>query len=109
MSEMTNKYEVIFSKESENALIRITEGKFKDFVYHYNEVSIGEEESDGGLPIKFSYDLKEAPETYEYVDEDKEKNEFESVISDILYDIVVNSSKVKEVDGNHDTKQSDEG
>ena len=32
---MTNKYEVIFDPDEDIALIRITEGKFANFVFQY--------------------------------------------------------------------------
>jgi hypothetical protein len=100
---MTNKYEVIFDKKEDTALIRITDGKFVNFVFQFGEVSIGNEEYDGSLPINFTYDLKEAPESYTYENEEAEKAEFENLIGDILYDIVVNTNKVNTIDGNDDT------
>ena len=93
MQLMTNKYEVIFDKKEDTALIRLTEGKFINFVFQFGEVSIKEEESDGSLPVKFTYDLKQAPESYTYEDEEAEKAEFENIIGDILYDIVVNQTR----------------
>lgn len=106
MQLMTNKYEVIFDKKEDTALIRLTEGKFVNFVFQFGEVSIKEEEPDGSLPIDFTYDLKEAPESYTYEDEEADKAEFENILGDILYDIVVNTIKVNTIDGNDDTDQS---
>ena len=106
MEIMTNKYEVIFDPDQDTALIRITEGKFIDFVYQYGNVSIGDDNEET-FPVSFNYELKSAPETYEYIDEQTEKLEFEQILGDILYDIIVNSDKVKEKRGISDTKQSD--
>lgn len=103
MQLMTNKYEVIFEKGQETALIRLTDGKFANFVFQFGQVSINEEESDGSLPVSFSYELKQAPESYTYDDEEADKAEFENIIGDVLYDIVVNSNKVNTIDGNDDT------
>ena len=103
MQLMTNKYEVIFDKKEDTALIRLTEGKFANFVFQFGQVSIQKEESDGSLPINFTYDLKQAPESYSYEDEEADKAEFENIIGDILYDIVVNTNKVNTIDGNDDT------
>jgi len=103
MQLMTNKYEVIFDKKEDTALIRLTEGKFANFVFQFGEVNIQKEESDGSLPINFTYDLKQAPESYSYEDEEADKAEFENIIGDILYDIIVNTDKVNTVDGNDDT------
>jgi len=110
MEMMTNKYEVMFNPNEETALIRITEGKFKNFVYNYGQVSVGEvDNEENDLPISFTYELKQAPDSYEYVDEEADKKEFEQTVGDILYDIIVNSNTVKEANGNNDTEQSNEG
>ena len=106
MQLMTNKYEVIFDKKQDTALIKLTEGKFINFVFQFGEVSIKEEELDGSLPVSFTYDLKEAPDSYTYDNEEADKAEFENIIGDILYDIVVNTAKVNTIDGNDDTDQS---
>ena len=100
---MTNKYEVMFNKNEETALIRITEGKFKDFIYQYREVSAGDITSDGSLKMSFRYELQAAPDSYTYEDEEADKKEFEHTIGDILYDIIVNSDKVKEASGTNNT------
>ena len=105
--EMTsNNYEVVFRSKDENALIRVVRGKFANFVYEYGQVSI-DDESEEDIKVSFTYELKEAPATYKYEDEAAEKAEFEQVIGNTLYDIVVNTDKVKEVDGTDNTKQSD--
>lgn len=104
MELMTSKYELIFDNAEDTALVRITEGKFTNFVYQYLEVGVNDEEEDGSLPVKFSYSLKQAPESYTYEDEEADKKEFETIIGDILYDIVVNSNKVREASGNNDTE-----
>ena len=80
---------------------------FKGSVYTKGgQVSI-DDESEEDIKVSFTYELKEAPATYKYEDEAAEKAEFEQVIGNILYDIVVNTDKVKEVDGTDNTKQSD--
>ena len=106
MEIMTNKYEVMFSAEQETARIRILEGKFADFIYLYKNVRLGDVASeDDEVQLSFTYELQVAPESYEYEDEEADKKEFEHTIGDILYDIIVNSDKVKEsVDGSDDTK-----
>lgn len=107
MEMMTNKYEVMFNPNEETALIRITEGKFANFLYQYKQVSVGDLENDESeIKLSFEYELKAAPESYVYEDEEAEKKEFEHTIGDILYDIITNSDKVKEVvNGSNDTKQ----
>jgi hypothetical protein len=106
MEVMTDKYEVIFDPQQDTALIRITEGKFQDFVFKYGNVSVGDDEAET-FPVQFNYELKSAPDTYEYIDEQADKLEFEQTLGDILYDIIVNTNKVKEKSGISNTEQSD--
>lgn len=104
MENMTNKYEVIFQPEEETALIRVLEGKFTDFIYQYHNVSIGEVNEDETVNLSYTYDLKEAPESYQYHLLDGDQKEFEQVVGDILFDIIANSDQVKEASGNDNTK-----
>lgn len=113
MEEMTDKYEVIFREgQEENALIRVLKGKFANFVYEYGQVSVNER-TDGDLKVSFTYELKEAPQSFEPKDEPAEKKEFEEMAGNILYDIVVNTDQVKErvkkTNGIDNTSQPDEG
>ena len=105
----SNKYEVMFNPNEETALVRITAGKFNDFVYQYKRVSVGDfEEENSEVKLSFEYELKSAPESYVYEDEEADKKEFEHTIGDVLFDIITNSDKVKEViNGIDNTKQSD--
>lgn len=109
----SDDYEIIFQEgqphNQENALVRILRGKFTHFVYQYGQVSINEKD-DGDLKVSYSYELKQAPETYEPVNEAEEKKEFEELAGKILYDIVVNTEKVKErieANGVNDTGEPD--
>lgn len=101
----------IHDQKTENgtASIAVTDGKFKGFVYRYGVIKIGEEEdSEGNLPLYFEYTLEEAPSTYQPVDEEAEKIEFEQIVGNILYDIMVNQAgKVGvNVNRNNDSEQS---
>ena len=107
MKVLTNNYEVIFTEKKETARIRITKGKFINFVYSYDKVSMNNPEEDGELKLSFSYELIGAPESYKYEDEKADKAEFEDTIGDILYDIIVNTDKIQEKDGTDNTNQSD--
>jgi len=104
MEIMTNRYEVIFDPKQDTALIRITDGKFINFIYQYKDVSINDLDENDELKLKFSYELQAAPESYTYENEDADKKEFEHVLGNILYDIIVNSDKVKEISGINNTK-----
>jgi len=104
MDNISHKYELLFNTSNNTAPVRILEGTFKDFVYKYGKVQVGKfENNDKDVPLKYDYELLEAPESYEVDDEDSEKFQFEQLIGDILYDIIVNSDTVKEVNnGNRD-------
>ena len=108
-NNISHLYEISFDKNSKDtAPIRILDGKFKDFVYKYGIIQVGEfKEEAEDVPLNYDYELLEAPSSYEVENEEAEKIEFEQLISDILYDIIVNSSTVKEAtdgDRNNDTK-----
>ena len=102
-NDVSGMYEVFLNeKHHHTAPIRVLKGTFKDFVYKYGEVKVGDfEKEDQDVPLKFDYELLEAPESYTTEDEDAEKLQFEQLIGDILYDIIVNSDTVREaLDGN---------
>lgn len=98
--DVKGMYELIFDESHNTAPVRILEGKFKNFVYKYGTIQVGNfEEEDSEVPLRYDYELLEAPEDYNIVDEDHEateKTEFEQFIGNILYDIIVNSETVKE-------------
>lgn len=106
------KYEVTFDEHNhKTAPIRILDGKFKDFVYKYGTIQVGEfNDDDADVPLSYDYELLEAPEDFKVADEKHEaaeQHEFEQLIGDILYDIIVNSATVKEAengDRNNDSK-----
>lgn len=104
----TPMYEIAFDETNHmTSPIRITEGKFKDFVYRYGTVNVGEfNDNDNDVPFKYEYNLIEVPASYSLdISSEQEladQHEFEHLIGDVLYDIIVNSKKVREVDGNRD-------
>jgi len=103
-NDVTGMYEVIYNTGNDTSPIRILDGKFKNFVYKYLTIQVGDfEEQDSEVPLKYNYELLEAPEEYTIIDDDHEaveQTEFEQFIGDILYDIIVNSYTVKEANGN---------
>lgn len=103
-NDVTGMYEVLFNTDNDTAPVRVLEGTFKDFVYKYGAIQVGEFENDpSDVPLKYEYTLLEAPEGYEVDDEEAEQVQFEQLIGDILYDIIVNSDTVKEAKyGNRD-------
>jgi len=111
-NDVAGMYELVFDEANHNtAPVRILEGKFKNFVYKYGTIQVGDfEEEDSEVPLKYDYELIEAPAEYDVTDEEHEsaeQAEFEQFIGDILYDIIVNSDTVKEATNgnrNNDSK-----
>ena len=64
--------------------IKLTEGKFKDVIYHYGNVSFAPKENpDGNLPMKFDYKIDKNPSGVEL-----DNQEFIDYIGDILLEIL---------------------
>ena len=79
-------------KEGEDfSCIKITEGKFKDVIYHYGKVGFAKEEnSEGQLPMKFDYTVIKKPDNIDTLD----NQEFIDYIGDILIELL--DEKVKD-------------
>ena len=106
-------YEYIKIPEVEDQFaFRISEGKFKDVVYKYNKFGVNPDPNpDDTLTYKFEYDIIEIPEEIvnkKYTDE--EGKEFESLIGEILIDVIQENIEMEETeDGKtrrYDTKKS---
>ena len=71
--------------------IKITEGKFKDIIYHYGTVGFAKEENEKGqLPMKFDYVIDKNPNDVDTLD----NQEFIDYIGDILIELL--EQKVKD-------------
>ena len=71
--------------------IKLTEGKFKDIIYHYGKVSFApEEDANGKLPMKFDYTVDKNPHDKDLLD----NQEFIDYIGDILIELL--DEKVKD-------------
>jgi len=78
----TVKHSVVVREDDDTKLnaIRIDEGKFKDLIYIYEDVVMGEETKEGGMNLHFT--LKPAKwENTNHLDYEKE---FQQVAGDIL-------------------------
>ena len=75
-----NKPYVFVQRDKDDfSCIKITEGKFKDIIYHYGKVGFAKEERpDGTLPMKFDYDIIFNPH-----ETNIDKQEFIDYIGDI--------------------------
>ena len=91
-TDKTNKPYVFVQRDKDDfSCIKITEGKFKDVIYHYGKVSFApEENADGKLPMKFDYTIDKNPNDMDLLD----NQEFIDYIGDILLELL--EQKVKD-------------
>ena len=83
-----NKRYTFAQREGDDfSCIKITEGKFKDVIYHYGRVAFAPESEqlpDGKLPMKFDYTVKRNPNDLDLLD----NSEFIDYIGDILLELL---------------------
>ena len=74
--------------------IKLVEGKYEGVIYKYNQVKFAPEENEQGqIPLKFTYDIFQNPEKV-----DVESQDFRYYIGDILVELVeeqLNNGTVK--------------
>ena len=83
-TEQTKSRRYVFAQQEgkDYSCVKLTEGKFKDVIYHYGRVAFAPESEklpDGRLPMKFDYDVIFNPH-----ETDLDKQEFIDYIGDIL-------------------------
>ena len=91
-TEQTKNRPYVFVQRDKDdfSCIKITEGKFKDIIYHYGKVSFApEEDANGKLPMKFDYTVDKNPKNLILLD----NKEFIDYIGDILLELL--DEKVK--------------
>ena len=90
-TDKTNRYVFAQKGNADYSSIKLTEGKFKDVIYHYGKVSFAAEENpDGKLPMKFDYTVDKNPNDIDLLD----NQEFIDYIGDILLELL--DKKVKD-------------
>ena len=90
-TDKTNRYVFAQKGNADYSSIKLTEGKFKDVIYHYGKVSFAAEENpDGKLPMKFDYTVDKNPNDVDLLD----NQEFIDYIGDILLELL--DKKVKD-------------
>ena len=52
-----DKFAYVTTKEQDQTLIGIKEGKFAGVIYKYGKVSFGEDNPDGTKPLQFQYEI----------------------------------------------------
>ena len=81
-----DKFAYVTTKEQDQTLIGIKEGKFAGVVLKYSDVSIAEEEDENGkLPFKFKFDILDNNGLSRA---QFENTEWTTLIGDILVDII---------------------
>ena len=85
-TDQKNKKYTFAQREGDDfSCIKLTEGKYKDVVYHYGKVGFAKNENkDGTLPMKFDYTIKQNPNNLDL----NENVEFLNYIGDILIEIL---------------------
>ena len=79
-----SKYVFAQKGNADYSSIKLTEGKFKDVIYHYGNVSFAPEENgDGKLPMKFDYVIDKKPDNLKL-----DNQEFIDYIGDILLELL---------------------
>ena len=93
LTDKTKNKRYVFAQKgnADYSSIKLTEGKFKDIIYHYGKVSFApEENADGKLPMKFDYTVDKNPKDIDLLD----NQEFIDYIGDILIELL--DEKVKD-------------
>ena len=84
-TDKKSKYVFAQKGNADYSSIKLTEGKFKDVIYHYGKVSFASEENaDGKLPMKFDYTIDKNPNDIDLLD----NQEFIDYIGDILIELL---------------------
>ena len=92
-TDKTKSRRYVFAQQEgkDYSCVKLTEGKFKDVIYHYGKVSFASEENaDGKLPMKFDYTIDKNPNDIDLLD----NQEFIDYIGDILIELL--DKKVKD-------------
>ena len=85
-----DKFVYVTTKEQDQTLIGIKEGKFAGVVYKYGKVSFGEDNPDGTKPLQFEYDIVDN----NGIQREQFGEEFFKLIGDILVEVIDEQTKV---------------
>ena len=82
----SRRYAFAQKEGEEHSCIKLTEGKFKDVIYHYGRVAFAPESElkEGKLPMKFDYTVDSNPRNLLLLD----NKEFIDYIGDILLELL---------------------
>ena len=86
-----DKFVYVTTKEQDQTLIGIKEGKFAGVVYKYGKVSFAkEEDKNGNLPMQFQYDIVDN----NGIPRESFDDDFFNLIGDILVVVIDEQTKV---------------
>ena len=82
----SRRYAFAQQEGKDYSCVKITEGKFKDVIYHYGRVAFAPESElkEGKLPMKFDYTVDKNPQNLILLD----NKEFIDYIGDILLELL---------------------
>ena len=85
-----DKFAYVTTKEQDQTLIGIKEGKFAGVIYKYGKVSFGEDNPDGTKPLQFQYEIVDN----NGIPREQFNDEFFNLIGDILVEVMDEQTKV---------------
>ena len=95
-----DKFAYVTTKEQDQTLIGIKEGKFAGVIYKYGKVSFGEDNPDGTKPLQFQYEIVDN----NGIQREQFDEEFFKLIGDILVEVMEEQIKDEPVDRKNSSK-----
>ena len=95
-----DKFVYVTTKEQDQTLIGIKEGKFAGVIYKYGKVSFGEDNPDGTKPLQFEYDIVDN----NGIQREQFGEEFFKLIGDILVEVMEEQIKDEPVNRKDSSK-----
>ena len=95
-----DKFAYVTTKEQDQTLIGIKEGKFAGVIYKYGKVSFGEDNPDGTKPLQFQYEIVDN----NGIQREQFGDDFFTLIGDILVEVMEEQIKDEPVDRKNSSK-----
>ena len=95
-----DKFVYVTTKEQDQTLIGIKEGKFAGVIYKYGKVSFGEDNPDGTKPLQFQYEIVDN----NGIQREQFGEEFFKLIGDILVEVMEEQIKDEPVNRKNSSK-----
>ena len=95
-----DKFAYVTTKEQDQTLIGIKEGKFAGVIYKYGKVSFGEDNPNGTKPLQFQYEIVDN----NGIQREQFDEEFFKLIGDILVEVMEEQIKDEPVNRKNSSK-----